>query len=61
MNKILTRDEQIDLMRTTKERHDALFKRVLSDALIREVVSEPAPTQVKSAYVLSETKMVKYG
>jgi len=50
MKKILTRDEQIELMKTASERHSELVKRVLADPLVREVVSEPAPTQVHSAY-----------
>lgn len=53
---ILNRDQQIEMMKRAKERHDALFRRVLSDALVREVVSEPAPTQVKSAYVVTELR-----
>jgi hypothetical protein len=55
MQKILTRDEQIELIKTAEDRHNALIRRVLDDALIREVVSQPAPTQVKSVYVRSET------
>jgi hypothetical protein len=50
MKKILTRDEQIELMKTADERHAELMKRVLADPLVREVVSEPAPTQFPSAY-----------
>ena len=50
MKKTLTRDEQIELMKTAEERHSALVKRVLKDPLVREVVSEPAPTQFQSAY-----------
>jgi hypothetical protein len=60
MKKLLTRDEQIELMKTAEERHDALFKRVLADPLVKEVVSAPAPRQLSSAYTRSD-RMVKCG
>lgn len=61
MNEALNRDQQIELMKNVKERHDALFRRVLSDPLVREVASQPAPSQVKSAYVRTESRLACYG
>lgn len=61
MKKILTRDEQIELMKTAAERHKALVSRVLKDDLVREVVSRPAPNQVPSAYKRSPERMAKCG
>lgn len=61
MNEVLNRDQQIELMKNVKDRHDALFRRVLDDALVREVASEPAPTQVKSAYVRAESRLARCG
>lgn len=61
MKKILTRDEQIELMKTAEQRHNALVARVLKDDLVREVVSRPAPTQVHSVYKRSPERIARCG
>lgn len=56
MTKILSREEQIHLMLTAKQRQEELTQRVLADPLVREVLRSPAPTKHKSAYM--QTKRV---
>lgn len=54
MKKILTRDEQIELMKAAEKRHNELFARVLKDPLVKQVVASPAPQKILSAYTRAE-------
>ena len=46
----ITREQQIELMKTAKERHEARARVWNNDPMIKRVLSEPAPGQDKSEY-----------
>lgn len=55
MKPFLDRDQQIELMRTAKERHQAQQDRRMADPLVRQVLTRPAPGQ--SAYSATMRKV----
>ncbi|HRK24901.1 MAG TPA: hypothetical protein PLQ11_08100 [Beijerinckiaceae bacterium] len=46
----ISREKQIELMRTAAERQEARTRVWKSDPLVKRVMSEPAPGQEKTAY-----------
>ena len=46
----ISREQQIELMRTAKERHESRAREWKKDPLIQRVISEPAPGQDQSQY-----------
>lgn len=54
MKPFLTRDEQIQMMETAQKRQQELLSRVLTDPLVRKIVSTP-PSIEDEASVYSHT------
>lgn len=61
MSAPLTRDEQIELMRTAEEVYENRMAKWLNDPTIREVVSHPAPGQDKKRQYVSTDLLVSCG
>jgi len=62
MKPFLNRDEQIDLMETVEQRHDALFKKILSDDQARKVIATPRRGNADdSSYTMTEMRVARCG
>jgi len=46
----LTRDQQIELMKTAKDRHDATVARWMQDNTVRELLREPCEKQASAQH-----------
>lgn len=57
MNAPLSRDQQIDLMKNARERHEARIQALLTHRVIREVISRPAEGQESTSYLQEDRRI----
>lgn len=58
MNAPLTRDQQIELMKTARERHRERFAGWVANRTVRETLLQPAPGQEQSATYERQTRRI---
>lgn len=61
MNAPLTRDQQIELMKASAERHTQRFAAWVANGTVRETLSRPAPGQTKAADYTHQRRRIACG